>query len=72
MTRFSRHCPECLRYGNHASGCPNNPPPIPVMQCDICRADIFETDIYYDINDTIYCVDCMADEMKVAWKEDRR
>lgn len=71
MTKSS-YCPECLRYGNHASGCPNNPPPIPVMNCDICRADIFETDIYYDINDTIYCFDCMDDLQQVVKEEDRQ
>lgn len=62
------YCKECGVFGGHRLSCPNYTPRQPVMNCDICKADICNHDIYYEIEGVIYCLKCMNDKRKVAWK----
>lgn len=40
--------------------------PEAVLECECCRADIYENEDYYEIADSIYCENCVMHGKKVA------
>ena len=37
-----------------------------VLHCETCGCGIREDDPYYDINDTVYCQDCVKEMLRYA------
>lgn len=50
----------------HLSQCPNATEPPIVYKCSWCNEPIYEGDIYYDINDNVWCEECIIDARKEA------
>lgn len=49
---------------NHLLQYRNTDPPDPqpaLVHCDICGEPLYSGDSYYNVDDTIYCTDCMDD-----------
>ena len=57
-------CEICRQYPC-AAGCPNNDDE-PLFYCRICDSPIYAGEDYYEIDDTIYCEDCVHDSRKSA------
>jgi hypothetical protein len=53
----------------HLSSCPDAPEPPIVYECSCCGEPIYEGDIYYDINDDVWCEECILDARKEAERE---
>lgn len=58
-------CDVCGRY-ICPSNCPNAADPPKFGECVACGAEINEGDDYYDINDELWCEDCIFEARKTA------
>lgn len=58
-------CPFCGQGYGHKDGCPEAEPiREKVGFCEICDEPIFESDIIFDIDGTLYHEECFCDEYK--------
>lgn len=57
-------CDECRSTPCNPS-CPYEETP-PVYCCEICGAEIYEGDYWWDVNDMILCEDCVNDMRRTA------
>ena len=53
----------------HLPRCPNAPESPIVYECSCCGESIYEGDTYYDINDDVWCEECILDARKEAESE---
>lgn len=63
MTCQRNHTNEC----NCCMAC--NPEPVKMYTCAWCGAEIYEENDYYEIEDTIFCEDCVTGFKRTAGEE---
>ncbi len=56
-------CAECRQTPCHPS-CPNSEPSAMIAKCYLCGERIFEGDIYYQLDDMEFCVECISDSRR--------
>lgn len=57
-------CDICLQSPCH-SRCPNADPPI-YGHCEICGDPIYDQEMFYELDEHIYCESCVFDGYKTA------
>ena len=51
------------------SRCPNAPEPPILYECSCCGKEIYEGDIYYNIDGDAWCEECILDAREEAERE---